>query len=1082
MAFGQCDSVEQYNALMTIYNDANGDNWRHNTNWGSNKPFEQWYGISTNEMGCVTKISLWYNSLSGKLSKSIGEFSELETLSIGLNPNLKKELPKEIGKLTKLKYMYLSRCAFSGVFPKEIGNLKHLIELIAHHNHFSQNLPSEFGNLEELQLLDLEFNEISGIPESFSNLQQLKKINFSNNRLEGNVLEILSNLINLETIYLNINQISGSIPDQLANLPNLLTIRLESNKLSGCIGDSLLSKFCDGNSHIYLGGNYLLPHYGNIESICFYKDQIGAPCNDWDKFTKDDRIRENCECKGDIDTSDCKIMNYLALMKIYDTLNGDNWKNNDHWGGSYHSLNDWHGIRTNSKGCVTEIYLRNNNLTGEIPQEIGQLSELKKLNLALNNLTGKIPKEIGQLSELKELNLAINNIAGEIPKEIGQLANLRKLQTGTNQLTGTIPKELGMLSELIQLDFSNNKLSGPIPKEVSNMYELETFNISHNHFSGPFPTELTLISNLKTLNISNNNFSGQIPKELAQLTNLRTLNIKNNKFSGSILNEIGNLKYLESIDLSHNQLTGNIPASLTKLRADLLALNDNLLSGNIPVGFGSYFDFHRLYFQNNNLSGCFPPNLKKFQCEFGFNPDNNTYGYNFTNNPLLPYEGDFEKICEGLPQKSAPCDDGDPNTNGDLIDKDCNCTPSSGCQSRDLVALMQLYTFTDGENWKNNKNWGSSEYIGSWHGVSTNTEGCVVRLELTNNRLKGEIPDALGDLSDLKGLILAENKLMGKIPKSLKKLKNLKYLNFSNNLLVSNIPIEISNIISLKGLNLSQNELSGMIPKELANSSNLNSIILFDNKLVGKIPREIYQLNQLNELSIQNNQISGHIPKEIGQLSNLIWLNLSNNQLDGNIPSELESCTRLEDIRLSNNNLTGNIPEEIGNIENINWLYLDNNNFYDCIPNNIIQGKCENNHQFKLGNNPLLPHQGDLSKLCNDVAQIGAPCDDGDPATPNDKIDENCLCNGKTVAIKDIKNKTNVRIYPNPASDVLHFEIENKSWHGNTNIVFYNLLGEEVRKLVISDTSDFLDYRIDIPSGVYFCRVGMQIFKVVISR
>jgi len=73
-----------------------------------------------------------------------------------------------------------------------------------------------------------------------------------------------------------------------------------------------------------------------------------------------------------------------------------------------------------------------NNLTGEVPSELGLLSSLKFLNLARNQLKGRIPTEIGMLhSTLQDLNLEKNSMTGDIPTEIGLLSLLELLHIGT---------------------------------------------------------------------------------------------------------------------------------------------------------------------------------------------------------------------------------------------------------------------------------------------------------------------------------------------------------------------------------------------------------------------------------------------------------------------------------------------------------------------------------------------------------------------------------------------------------------------------------------------------------------------------
>ena len=63
-------------------------------------------------------------------------------------------------------------------------------------------------------------------------------------------------------------------------------------------------------------------------------------------------------------------------------------------------------------------------MTGEIPAELGSLSDLQWLVLRNNQLTGAIPVELGDLSNLQDLYLNQNQLTGSIPPELGGLANL----------------------------------------------------------------------------------------------------------------------------------------------------------------------------------------------------------------------------------------------------------------------------------------------------------------------------------------------------------------------------------------------------------------------------------------------------------------------------------------------------------------------------------------------------------------------------------------------------------------------------------------------------------------------------------
>ena len=119
-----------------------------------------------------------------------------------------------------------------------------------------------------------------------------------------------------------------------------------------------------------------------------------------------------------------------------------------------------------------------NQLTGEIPPELGGLSNLAHLILGGNQLTGEIPPELGRLSNLRDLWFFENQLTGEIPPELGGLSNLRWLGLHDNQLTGEIPPELGRLSNLTRLLLSNNQLTGCIPEGLRDITENDLVSLN----------------------------------------------------------------------------------------------------------------------------------------------------------------------------------------------------------------------------------------------------------------------------------------------------------------------------------------------------------------------------------------------------------------------------------------------------------------------------------------------------------------------------------------------------------------------------------------------------------------------------
>ena len=137
----------------------------------------------------------------------------------------------------------------------------------------------------------------------------------------------------------------------------------------------------------------------------------------------------------------------MALVVLYNSTDGDNWVNNDNWL-SDAPLNEWYGVTTDNNGRVTELNLGDNWLTGEIPADLGKLTNLQTLRLRKNGLAGDMPSETGRLINLQTLDLTENNLMGGIPPETGSLANLQLLWLSNNQLTGAIPAELGNLPNL----------------------------------------------------------------------------------------------------------------------------------------------------------------------------------------------------------------------------------------------------------------------------------------------------------------------------------------------------------------------------------------------------------------------------------------------------------------------------------------------------------------------------------------------------------------------------------------------------------------------------------------------------------
>ena len=179
-----------------------------------------------------------------------------------------------------------------------------------------------------------------------------------------------------------------------------------------------------------------------------------------------------------------------------------------------------------------------------------------------NRISGEIPPELGNLTELRVLGLDSNQLTGEIPDELGRLGHLLTLNLSNNHLKGEIPPNLSNLSELTILDLSANDLSGVIPKEIGDFEALEALNLSHNNLSGEIPSQLgNLVSLRYFLDLSSNSLSGEIPSNLNKLAFLEILNLSRNHLSGMIPS-FSDMISLSSFDFSYNNLTGPIPTGI----------------------------------------------------------------------------------------------------------------------------------------------------------------------------------------------------------------------------------------------------------------------------------------------------------------------------------------------------------------------------------------------------------------------------------------------------------------------------------------------------------------------------------------
>ena len=163
-------------------------------------------------------------------------------------------------------------------------------------------------------------------------------------------------------------------------------------------------------------------------------------------------------------------------------------------------------------------------MSGPIPPELGNLTNLTSLALNQNRLTGSIPSTLGNLTELDELNLFDNMLTGSIPATLGSLSKVRRLYLYRNQLTGAIPPALGNLTNLQYLILHGNRLSSTIPPELGSLTDLRWLYLHRNDLSGAIPPGLVDSGDLTSLQrlylACNPRLRGPVPSGLFDIASL----------------------------------------------------------------------------------------------------------------------------------------------------------------------------------------------------------------------------------------------------------------------------------------------------------------------------------------------------------------------------------------------------------------------------------------------------------------------------------------------------------------------------------------------------------------------------------
>jgi hypothetical protein len=276
-----------------------------------------------------------------------------------------------------LSFLDLSGNQFSGALPSHVDS-ELGIYMFLHNNNFTGPIPDTL--LKSVQILDLRNNKLSGSIPQFDDTQSINILLLKGNNLTGSIPRELCDLSNVRLLDLSDNKLNGVIPSCLSNLS---FGRLQEDAMALNIPPSFLQTSLE---------------------MELYKSTFLV-----DKIEVDRSTYQETEIK-------------FAAKQRYD---------------SYSGRSEF------SEGILRLMYgmdLSNNELSGVIPTELGDLLKLRTLNLSHNSLLGSIPSSFSKLIDVESLDLSHNMLQGSIPQLLSSLTSLAVFDVSSNNLSGIIPQ------------------------------------------------------------------------------------------------------------------------------------------------------------------------------------------------------------------------------------------------------------------------------------------------------------------------------------------------------------------------------------------------------------------------------------------------------------------------------------------------------------------------------------------------------------------------------------------------------------------------------------------------------------------
>ncbi|MFS7959869.1 putative non-specific serine/threonine protein kinase [Helianthus anomalus] len=762
--------------------------------FGSSSNDEPWL-ITSNDMAWVAGLS------------------SLEHLDLsGVNLSQAKNVDTVFYMIPSSTYLSLRECGLTNVdlglhlnSSKILPNTEHLDLSF---NSFEGQLPHFFQNLTSLTFLDLSNYNLSLAWNSVNLLNMIPSLSelhlsgcgLHNGPFSPTYLNSSAHS-NIQYLDLNGNSIGGRFPSELMNITSLKVLDLSSNSLNSSIPvmPNLLKLDVSHNvfEHIELVGIWRQCHLKELRvSGNYFGGELISPSSNMSEcfhYALEVLKADENKLNGLIPESVGKLNNLRVLSLYLNSFTGSIPKALE----TLRSLevldlsrNRLTGPFPSFLGKLTHLYLSNNQFSGSIPVSIGQLTKLVELDVSLNSLEGVVMEaHFANLSMLTDLYTTGNHkLIFNISHEWIPPFRLRNVQLSSCKILNGFPHWLQNQRKLEQLVLSNASLYGLPPTWLQYMPRLFYLNLSHNKLIGSL-INLPFSVYTAILLLQNNLFNGSIPRSVCRSTSLVFLDVSSNRLSENIPDCVENLQNMEMLILGSNGLSGVLPNSLGNIYSSLkwLKLNDNNFNGQIPQDLRKLTSLEVLDLGNNEFSGNIPKWIRNYTSLMVLRLHKN----NFTG---------------GIPHSLCKC------SNLHILDIAHNNLTGSIPHCFGKLSGMKIVTQYYQQDYEEVSVIDVIQVIKGSELEYTTTMSLVVNMDLSSNKLTGEIPVELTALASLIGLNLSHNHLSGSIPDSIGNMKALNSLDFSDNQLNGTIPPSMAALNFLSSMNLSHNKLSGRIP------------------------------------------------------------------------------------------------------------------------------------------------------------------------------------------------------------------------------------------------------------------------------